>query len=90
MLYKKLTKMLDNILWARKNKRIMRTIKEIEARRNKQSYIYTQEPATIIVGCECGNSKFTSKEPDRDFGQYYCVIECDECGYYWEGYMGFC
>lgn len=43
----------------------------------------------MLVGCECGNSKVVSKEADHEYGQYYVVIECEECGYYWEGYMGY-
>ena len=44
----------------------------------------------MIVGCKCGKSRIVSQEPDYDYGQYYCVIKCEECGYYWEGYMGYC
>lgn len=43
-----------------------------------------------LVGCICGSSVMTNKEPDKNYGQYYCIIECSKCGYYWEGYMGHC
>ena len=42
----------------------------------------------MVVGCKCGKSRIVSQEPDPEYGQYYCVINCEECGYYWEGYMG--
>lgn len=45
---------------------------------------------TYIVGCKCGKSHMVSNKPDHEYGQYYCVFKCDECGYYWEGYMGYC
>lgn len=44
----------------------------------------------MLVGCECGKSKKVSIESDYEYGQYYVIIVCDECGYYWEGYMGIC
>ena len=40
--------------------------------------------------CECGNSKVVGREPDYDYGQYYIYVECDVCGWYWEGYYGYC
>lgn len=43
----------------------------------------------LIVGCKCGNHQYKSIEPDQEYGQYYVVIECDTCDYYWEGYMGY-
>jgi hypothetical protein len=44
----------------------------------------------MIVGCKCGKSRIVSQKPDYEYGQYYCVIKCEECEYYWEGYMGHC
>jgi len=44
----------------------------------------------MIVGCKCGKSHVVSNEPDPEYGQNYVVIECDECDYYWEGYLGNC
>ncbi len=44
----------------------------------------------MIVGCKCGKSKVVSRKPDPEYGQDYYVVECEECGYYWEGYMGIC
>jgi hypothetical protein len=44
----------------------------------------------MVVGCKCGQSKVVSREPDYDYEHYYVIIECEECGYYWEGYMGIC
>jgi hypothetical protein len=49
-----------------------------------------KEMKVTTVGCKCGKSRIVSQEPDPDYGQYYCVIECEECGYYWEGYIGHC
>ena len=43
----------------------------------------------MVVGCKCGKSRIVSQKPDPGYGQYYCVIECEECGYRWEGYMGY-
>lgn len=43
-----------------------------------------------IIGCECGNSKIVEKEKDENYGQYYIIVECKECGFYWEGYYGYC
>jgi hypothetical protein len=40
--------------------------------------------------CECGNSEVVSKEKDEEYGQYYYVVECEKCGWYWEGYEGYC
>lgn len=54
------------------------------------SYPNMPGSSVLIVGCQCGNSKNVSKEADRDYGQYHIIIECSECGYYWEGYMGYC
>jgi hypothetical protein len=39
-----------------------------------------------VVGCKCGKYKL-KKEYDKDYGQWYCYIECRECNYYWEGYI---
>ncbi len=39
----------------------------------------------MIVGCKCGKSRIVSQKPDYEYGQYYCVIKCEECEYYWEG-----
>ena len=39
----------------------------------------------MVVGCKCGKSRIVSQKPDPEYGQYYCVIKCEECGYYWEG-----
>lgn len=44
----------------------------------------------LVIGCKCGKSHVVSKEPDHAYGQYYCAWECEECGYYWEGYIGYC
>lgn len=44
----------------------------------------------MVVGCDCGNWKVVGSEADNDYGHYYVYIECSECGYYWEGYMGIC
>ncbi|KUG03126.1 hypothetical protein ASZ90_019466 [hydrocarbon metagenome] len=41
----------------------------------------------LIVGCACGKATIT-KEWDAELGQYYWFIECDQCGYYWEGPVG--
>lgn len=82
-----LFQILDNYLLKRKVNKIMRS----ETKNKKQSFCgYTNESGVKLIGCKCGNSKVTSKEPDRDYGQYYCIVECNKCGYYWEGYMGFC
>ena len=44
----------------------------------------------MVVGCRCGNSRIVSSEIDKKYGQYYVIIECLGCDYYWEGYMGCC
>ena len=44
----------------------------------------------MVVGCQCGNNKIVYREADKEYGQFYIIIECSECGYYWEGYMGYC
>ena len=44
----------------------------------------------MVVGCKCGNSKIVYRKEDKEYGQFYIIIECSECGYYWEGYMGCC
>lgn len=38
--------------------------------------------------CSCGGSKIISREPDKSYGMYYIQVECDKCGWYWEGYYG--
>ncbi len=43
---------------------------------------------TMIIGCKCGKSKIVSSEPDKEYGQYYLIVKCENCGYYWEGYYG--
>lgn len=41
----------------------------------------------MVVGCKCGSSSIVSKQWDEEYGAYYCVIWCEYCGYYWEGYI---
>lgn len=41
------------------------------------------------VGCKCGQAEIVSKVPDASQGQFYVIIECEVCNYYWEGYLGF-
>lgn len=52
-------------------------------------YIQGGLPKMVSMHCKCGNSKVVVKEKDEDYGQYYIYIECEECGWYWEGYYGY-
>jgi hypothetical protein len=42
-----------------------------------------------VIGCSCGGSIETDRELDYDYGQYYVVVQCAICGYYWEGYLDY-
>lgn len=39
--------------------------------------------------CECGGSEIVERKADEEYGQYYVVVECEACGWYWEGYYGY-
>ena len=85
-----LVKTIKNYMLHRRVEKIMRDHDKKEAKTRKRSYVDTQGSGVKVIGCDCGDSMCVSKEPDSDYGQYYCIYECDKCGYYWEGYMGFC
>ncbi|MNO53033.1 hypothetical protein D3C76_434660 [compost metagenome] len=40
-----------------------------------------------VVGCKCGKAKEVYHKYYEDYGQTYVAYECEECNYYWEGYM---
>lgn len=84
-----LFKFLNNYLLTEKTKNISGSCAKKKTE-NKLQSITAQETGVKIIGCECGNSKIVSRKPDKNYGQYYCKIECYNCDYYWEGYMGHC
>lgn len=41
-----------------------------------------------MPSCDCADREHDATY-DEDYGMYYHVRSCDDCGYYWEGYYGY-